>query len=81
MAQAAGEKAPAIPDDELGKLLELVDDADSVELKLTVPEADQRSAVEALGMDPLESQLRQVFFFDTPDLALYKKGGRATTPW
>ena len=45
-----------------------------MELKLTVPEADQRSAVEALGMDPLESQLRQVFFFDTPDLALDKKG-------
>ena len=55
-------------------MLELVDDADSVELKLTVPEADQRSAVEALGMDPLEAQLRQVFFFDTPDLALYEKG-------
>ena len=59
---------------QLGQLLELVDDADSVELKLTVPEADQRSAVEALGMDPLEAQLRQVFFFDTPDLALYEKG-------
>ena len=55
-------------------MLELVDAADSVELKLTVPEADQRSAVQALGMDPLEGQIRQVFFFDTPDLALYEKG-------
>ena len=61
-------------DEQLGQLLELVDDADSVELKLTVPEGDQRSAVEALGMDPLDAQLRQVFFFDTPDLALYEKG-------
>ena len=51
-----------------------MDDSDSVELKLTVPEADQRSAVQALGMDPLDAQIRQVFFFDTPDLALYKKG-------
>jgi hypothetical protein len=55
-------------------MLALVDDIDSVELKLTVPEADQRSAVQALGMDPLNAQIRQVFFFDTPDLALYKQG-------
>jgi hypothetical protein len=25
-------------------------------------------------MDPLEAQIRQVFFFDTPDLALYREG-------
>jgi hypothetical protein len=63
-----------ISDDELARLLALVDDADSVELKLTVPEADQRSAVQALGMDPLDAQIRQVFFFDTPELALYNAG-------
>jgi hypothetical protein len=55
-------------------MLALVDDSDSVELKLTVPEADQRSAVQSLGMDPLDAQLRQVFFFDTPGLDLYKAG-------
>jgi hypothetical protein len=70
----ASVQAPAqglqISEDELGRLLALVDDADSVELKLTVPEADQRSAVHALGMDPLDAQIRQVFFFDTPELAL-----------
>jgi hypothetical protein len=27
-----------------------------------------------LGMDPLESQIRQVFFFDTPDLTLNRRG-------
>jgi hypothetical protein len=52
-ASATRKKPPGIPDEQLVELLELVDDADSVELKLTVPEADQRSAVEALGMDPL----------------------------
>jgi hypothetical protein len=67
-------EAPRMSDEQLGQMLDLVDDADSVELKLTVPEADQRSAVEALGMDPLDAQIRQVFFFDTPDLALYEKG-------
>jgi hypothetical protein len=55
-------------------MLDLLKDSDSVELKLTVPEYDQRSAVVTLGMDPLEAQIRQVFFFDTPDLALDKLG-------
>ena len=55
-------------------MLGLIKGADSVELKLTVPELDQRSAVEALEMDPLEGQIRQVYFFDTPDLALFEKG-------
>ena len=63
-----------ISEEELGRLLALADDSDSVELKLTVPEADQRSAVRALGMDPLNAQIRQVFFFDTPELALYEAG-------
>jgi hypothetical protein len=63
-----------LSDEQLHDLLALVDSADSVELKLTVPEADQHSAVDALGMDPLNAQLRQVFFFDTPDLALFRKG-------
>ena len=48
--------------------------ADSVELKLTVPESSQRSTVAALEMDPLDAQIRQVFFFDTPELALNKAG-------
>jgi hypothetical protein len=52
----------------------LIGGADSVELKLTIPESAQRSAVEALDMDPLDAQLRQVYFFDTPDLALFEQG-------
>ena len=49
-------------------------DADSVELKLSVDASLQRSAVEALGLDPLEAQVRLVHFFDTPDLALERAG-------
>jgi hypothetical protein len=64
----------ALSDEDLGRLLDLLEDADSVELKLTVPESDQLSAVVALGMDPLDAQIRQVFFLDTPDLALDKRG-------
>jgi hypothetical protein len=63
-----------ILDEELEQMFALVKDADSVELKLSVPESDQRSTVAALGMDPLEAELRQVFFFDTPTLALNREG-------
>ena len=59
---------------ELEQMFTLIKGADSVELKLTVPESDQRSTVVALGMDPLDAEIRQVFFFDTPDLALNKMG-------
>src|SRR4030095_8382996 len=48
--------------------------ADSVELKLTVPVSERTSGAAALGVDPLESQLRHVYFFDTPDLKLYHAG-------
>jgi hypothetical protein len=63
-----------IPDDQLPQLLELIGGADSVELKLTVPDTDQRSAVHALGIDPIDAEIRQVFFFDTPQLDLYHHG-------
>ena len=65
---------PRLTDQQLAELLDLVHDVDSVELKLTVPELNQRSAVRALRLDPLDAQIRQVFFFDTPDLALNRQG-------
>jgi hypothetical protein len=66
--------APTFSGEQLGELLGLIKQSDSVELKLTVPESHQRSAVASLGMDPLEAQLRQVVFFDTPELTLYQHG-------
>lgn len=59
---------------ELQGLLDLVRDADSVELKLTLPEGARTSTAAALGADPLDGQIRQVFFFDTPELALNAAG-------
>ena len=38
------------------------------------PEAEHRSTIAALELDPLEAQIRQVFFFDTPELALNEPG-------
>ena len=69
-----GVVAPALSDQQLAEMLSVMKDADSVELKLTVPESIQRSTVEALGMDPLGAQVRLVYFFDTPDLALESAG-------
>jgi hypothetical protein len=63
-----------LSDDDLLKMMALVKDADSVELKLSIPDAQRRSAVAALGMDPLDAQIRQVFFLDTPDMALNQRG-------
>ncbi len=66
--------SPRLTDEQQAEFLELAKESDSVELKLTVPESDQASTVAALGMDPLQAQIRQVFFFDTPELALDKAG-------
>ena len=65
---------PHLSDEQLREVLTLVKGADSVELKLTVPESKQRSTASALELDPLDAQIRQVYFFDTPELALNKVG-------
>lgn len=64
----------SLPDAELQEMLKLMSGADSVELKLTIPDESRRSAVASLAMDPLDAQIRQAFFFDTPDLALNNAG-------
>jgi hypothetical protein len=64
----------SLTDEQLRDILRLSKGSDSVELKLTVPASGQRSAIQSLGIDPLDAQIRQVYFFDTPDLALYESG-------
>jgi hypothetical protein len=66
--------APALSAEQLAELLSLIRGADSVELKLSVADADRQSAVTALDMDPIEAEIRQVAFFDTPDLRLNSHG-------
>src|SRR5262245_54194314 len=60
--------------DKLAEVIGLLSEVDSVELKVTVPDSVRRSSVRALELDPLEGQLRQVWFFDTPELALERAG-------
>ena len=74
MNPTKAEGAPQRSDRDLQELIGLIHETDTVELKLTVPDEDRRSTVVALGLDPLDAVLRQVYFFDTPDLALDGSG-------
>jgi hypothetical protein len=63
-----------LSDAQLPELLSLIKGSDTVELKLTVPDTDRRSTIQALEMDALDAQIRQVVFFDTPALDLDRHG-------
>jgi hypothetical protein len=65
---------PTLSDEQLVQLLYLMKGSDSVELKATVPAPHQRSTLAALSIDALAAQIRQVWFYDTPDLALDTAG-------
>jgi hypothetical protein len=65
---------PALSDTQLAEMMSLLRGSDTVELKLTVPDSAQRAAIRGLGLDALDAQIRQVVFFDTPDLALDRAG-------
>src|SRR4051812_23343082 len=58
------------------QLLEMFDkmrDVQSVELKMSVP-GRQRTALLNFDLDYLKARIREVYFFDTPDLALFSAG-------
>jgi hypothetical protein len=80
MAAAKNQKAaaPAVAQnlsaDDTKKLLHLIRNSKSVELKLSVPMPEHRGTVASLGLDPVEAQPRQVYFFDTADQALNRAG-------
>jgi uncharacterized protein YjbK len=45
-----------------------------VELKVTVSEEKEDAAARAFGLNRKAGERRRIFFFDTPDLALFKHG-------
>jgi hypothetical protein len=71
---ATATKPRALSDEDRAELLALTKDADSVELKLTVPVTQRSRAAASLGVDPLDAQIRQAYFFDTPELTLNETG-------
>jgi hypothetical protein len=66
--------APTLTDEQRAAFFALTKGADTVELKLTMPLSDRSRAGSALGVDPIDGQIRQVYFFDSPDLALSDHG-------
>jgi len=73
LAQAKAPGSNRLSDADIGKVLELLKGSTSIELKLMV-ENSPGEILARLGFDPVEAEPRQVFFFDTPDLALNKAG-------
>ena len=65
---------PRLSDEQRDQLRGLLAHADSVELKMTVTDSDQRSTVAVLDLDPLDADMVQVWFFDTPDLEANASG-------
>jgi hypothetical protein len=71
---AARKERHRLTDAQLAELFELIKGAKSVELKLTVPDDARYATLQALAIDPMDAEIRQVVFFDTPDLDLNKAG-------
>jgi hypothetical protein len=65
---------PTLSDEQLNELLYLMKGSDSVELKATVPADHHGATLQALKVDPLTAQIRQVWFYDTLDLDLDRAG-------
>ena len=68
------EGAPRLAEADIPQVLSILRQTDSVELKVTVAVDAHRATIRGMPIDPVEAQPRQVFFFDTPDLALDRAG-------
>jgi hypothetical protein len=58
----------------LVEMIAVMRNSDSVELKQTIRGVDVQMAGDAFGFDPIEAEIRQIIFFDTPDMELYHAG-------
>ncbi len=67
-------QTPELSRDQIGDILKILKDVGSVELKLVAPMHTHRATLGKLGVDPIEAEVRQVYFFDTPNLDLNKAG-------
>jgi exopolyphosphatase/guanosine-5'-triphosphate,3'-diphosphate pyrophosphatase len=59
---------------EVAKILKLLKGSSSMELKVVVPVPTHRATIESIGLDPVEAQPRQAYFFDTTKFDLNKAG-------
>jgi hypothetical protein len=72
--RAAGPAVRSLSPQDTKKLLHLIKNSKSIEIKASVPMAQHQSTALGIGLDPIEAQLRHVYFFDTADLALNRAG-------
>jgi hypothetical protein len=68
------ELAKPLSGEDIMKIVSLGRGSNSIELKLSVPLTSHRATIKSIGLDPVEAQPRQAYFFDTPDLALNRAG-------
>ena len=57
-----------------GKFAGAVAGAESIEIKATIPDRQVREALKRFGLTARNDEERQIFFFDTPRLALLRSG-------
>ncbi|MBT9541252.1 hypothetical protein [Thiobacillus sp.] len=67
-------EAAVLSAEDVAKAFALSRKSTSIELKLTIPATGHRATIKRLKLDPVEAQPRQAFFFDTPNLDLFKAG-------
>ena len=65
--------APTLDRDELLATFRQLSAVGTVELKMNVP-GEQRMALRELRLDPLQGRIREVLFFDSPNLSLFRSG-------
>jgi hypothetical protein len=65
---------PRLSSEQLATIMPMLKSVDSVELKVSIAPDAHRATIQGLPIDPVEAQPRQVYFFDTPDLALDTAG-------
>ena len=68
------EIAKPLSGEDIVRITQLGKGSNSIELKLSIPMSGHRATVRSIGLDPVEAQPRQAFYFDTPDLALNRAG-------
>ena len=72
--QPAQPGAAELSRDQISEVMKILKDVGSVEIKLVAPIHTHRATIAKLGIDPIETEIRQVYFFDTPNLDLNKAG-------
>lgn len=60
--------------EQITEVMRILKDVNSVELKLVAPMETHRATIRKLRVDPIEAEIRQAYFFDTPNLDLNKAG-------